>query len=167
MSETEKPIVNLANVPLHALSHGEKFAVQLGRIGPLIGAKKLGCSLHIVPPGKIAFPFHAHHVNEEMFLVLQGNGTYRCGTETFAICEGDVIAAPPGDGSCAHQIINSGSENMRYLAFSTRLDPEVVEYPDSNKFAVSSMVPENEGPWAARVRHIGRPGTSLDYWDGE
>ena len=40
-----------------------------------IGAQKLGCQLHVVPAGKKAFPRHAHHVNEEMFFVLSGEGT--------------------------------------------------------------------------------------------
>ena len=49
-----KPVINIAEIPLRSLTHGEGFAAQLGRIGPLIGAKKLGCQLHIVPPGKKA-----------------------------------------------------------------------------------------------------------------
>jgi uncharacterized cupin superfamily protein len=167
MSNSKMPIVNLADVPLRDLAHGEHFSAQLGRIGPLIGAKKLGCQLHIVPAGKKAFPFHAHHANEEMFLILEGEGICRFGAETYPVRAGDVIAAPAGDASVAHQIINSGAQELRYLCFSTRLDPDVVEYPDSGKLAVASMVPEDTGLRGARIAHIGRPGTSLDYWDGE
>ena len=94
-----KPVVNLADVPLREGGNGKQFAAKLGRIGALIGATKLGCQLHIVPPGKKAFPRHAHHVNEEMFFVLSGQGTYRLGEETYPIREGDVISAPAGDAS--------------------------------------------------------------------
>jgi uncharacterized cupin superfamily protein len=162
-----KPIINLADVPMRDMEHGNSFSAKLGRIGPLIGARKLGCQLHVVPPGKKAFPRHAHHVNEEMFLILDGEGTYRSGEQTWPIRKNDVIAAPPGDGSTAHQIVNSGRTELRYLAFSTRHDPDVVEYPDSGKFAVASMIPEDKGLMGARVRYVGRQETSLDYWDGE
>jgi uncharacterized cupin superfamily protein len=162
-----KPIINVADVPLREMSQGESFGASLGRIGALIGAKKLGCQLHIVPPGKKAFPRHAHHVNEEMFFILSGEGTYRAGNETYEIRAGDVISAPPGNGDTAHQIVNASADELRYLAFSTRLDPEVVEYPDSGKFAVASMVPEDKGIMGARIAYIGRVDTSLDYWEGE
>jgi uncharacterized cupin superfamily protein len=162
-----KPIVNIADVPLRDGGNGGKFEAKLGRIGSLIGAQKLGCQLHIVPAGKKAFPRHAHHVNEEMFLVLAGEGTYRVGDETYPIREGDVIGAPPGDASTAHQIANTGTGELRYLAFSTRLDPDVVEYPDSNKFAVASMVPPDKGLIAAKLVYIGRREGSLGYFDGE
>jgi uncharacterized cupin superfamily protein len=162
-----KPIINIADVALRDMAHGEAFSAKLGRIGPMIGAKKLGCQLHVVPAGKKAFPRHAHHVNEEMFLILEGEGTYRMGGDSWPIRKDDVISAPPGDGSTAHQIVNTGKTEMRYLAFSTRLDPDVVEYPDSGKFGVASMVPEDKGLLGAKVKFIGRQEDSIDYWDGE
>jgi len=163
-----RSIVNLADVPLRDFGNGHAFAAKLGRVGPLIGARKLGCQLHIVPTGRKAFPRHAHHANEEMFFILSGDGTYRAGAESFPIRANDVIAAPAGDGETAHQIINTGGGELRYLAFSTRNDPDVVEYPDSGKFAVASMIADDKGLLGARVRFIGRmEGQSLGYFDGE
>jgi uncharacterized cupin superfamily protein len=102
-----------------------------------------------------------------MFFVLSGQGAYRLGEETYPIREGDVIGAPAGDASTAHQIVNTGATELRYLGFSTRLDPDVVEYPDSNKFAVASMVPADKGLMAAKLAYIGRREGSLGYFDGE
>ena len=164
---TTRPIVNIADVPLRDGGNGKQFAAKLGRIGGLIGSQKLGCQLHVVAVGQKAFPRHAHHVNEEMFFILMGEGTYRVGEETYPIREGDVISAPPGDATTAHQIVNTGAGELRYLAFSTRLDPDVVEYPDSKKFAVASMVPPDKGLASAKLMYIGRRETSLDYFDGE
>lgn len=162
-----KHAINLDDVPLREAGHGESFAARLGRIGPMIGAKKLGCQLHIVPPGKKAFPRHAHHSNEEMFFIVSGEGACRIGDEAFPVRAGDVISAPAGDGSTAHQIVNTSARELRYLAFSTRLDPDVVEYPDSGKISVASMIPEDGGLRSARVSHIWRPGSAIDYYDGE
>jgi uncharacterized cupin superfamily protein len=162
-----KPVVNIADVLLREGGNGQQFFAWLGRIGFMIGANKLGCQLHIVPAGKKAFPRHAHHVNEEMFFVLSGEGTYRLGDETYPIRASDVISAPAGDASTAHQIVNTGSAELRYLAFSTRLDPDVVEYPDSNKFAVASMIPPDKGLMGAQLAYVGRREDSLGYFDGE
>ena len=38
----------------------------------------------------------------------------------------------------AHQIINTGSVPMRYLALSNVVDIETCQYPDSNKINISA-----------------------------
>jgi uncharacterized cupin superfamily protein len=167
MSSSTKPVVNIDDVPLMDRSHGEKFVLQWGRIGPLIGAKALGCALHVVAPGKRAFPFHAHHANEEMFFVLSGIGEYRYGDNTYPIRAGDLLAAPAGGPEVAHQIINTGDNELRYLGISTMLTPEAVDYPDSGKFAVWSRPDPSGDLRKAGLRYIGRRDTTLDYWDGE
>lgn len=158
-----KPIVNLDDVKLDRFGNGGTFEVLDGPVGQQIGARQIGCSIAVVAPGKRAFPFHCHHVNEEMVVVLEGSGTVRIGSEEHAIRKGDVIAFPAGGAATAHQIINTSSAELRYLAFSTMIPTEVVEYPDSKKFAVS--VGEDPEKRAFHLR--GRLGPSLDYWDGE
>jgi uncharacterized cupin superfamily protein len=167
MTTPPKPVVNIADVPLLDRGHGEKFALKWGRIGPLVGAKGLGCALHVVPAGKRAFPYHAHHSNDEMFFILSGTGEYRFGETTYPIKAGDMLGAPPGGPEVAHQIINTGADEMRYLGFSTMLSPEAVDYPDSGKFAVWSRPDPSGDPRKAGLRYIGRRDTTLDYWDGE
>lgn len=164
---SNSPILNLSDVPLRENGNGGKFEAQLGRIGGKIGAQKLGCMLHIVKPGKTAFPYHAHHVNEEMYLVLEGEGTYRLGDKSYTVKKGDILAAPSGDDSTAHQLSNTGNEDLHYLCFSTKQDPDVVEYPDSGKFAVGSIMDQDKGMLSARLAYIGRKENSLDYFDGE
>ena len=171
-----KPIVNIADVELRRIGHGanppggknapEKFQAQLGDIGRRIGAKKLGCNVTVVQPGHRAWPFHNHRVNEEMFVVLDGSGEVRIGSETFPIKKGDVIAHPPGGPDTAHQIVNTSNAELRYLAISTLETPEICDYPDSKKFAVMTFESGPDGKpkfwrFAARDDH------SVDYWDGE
>ena len=162
-----KPVVNIAEVPLRDGGNGEQFVAKLGRVGALIGASKLGCQLHIVPPGKKAFPRHNHHANEEMFFVVSGAGAYRHGDQTYPIRAGDVISAVSGDVSTAHQILNTGEGDLTYLAFSTRLDPDITEYPDSGKFAVASMIPPGGGMMSAKFGYTSRREHPVDYFDGE
>ena len=158
-----KQVMNVADAKLAPVGNGAKFAGEFASLGTLIGARKLGVSLAVVQPGKRAFPKHAHHVNEEMMFILEGAGTYHCGSESAAVKAGDLIAAPPGDGTTAHQIENTSDAPLRYLTFSTKLEPEVVEYPDSGKFGITSFA----GKDRPAVRFLGRKETSLDYYDGE
>lgn len=144
----------------------QRFASRMAPVGAKIGAKLLGYNITSVPPGMRAFPLHNHHVNEEMFFILSGSGELRIGKERQAIRAGDFIANPPGGPETAHQIINTGTEELRYLAVSTLLTPEVVEYPDSGKFAFTLREMQPDGTMRV-LRHVDREGTGLDYWEGE
>ena len=44
--------------------------------------------------------------------------------------------------------------------------PETVEYPDSGKVATYSRQTAADGSMRV-VRQVGRPESSIDYWDGE
>jgi len=162
-----KPIVNLDEVVLRRLSHGDKFEVLEGPISAAAGAKQLGYSIAVVPPGKRAYPFHCHHVNEEMFFVLEGSGVLRLGEAEYPIRKGDVIAAPAGGRETAHQIVNTSSGELRYLMISTMLPTDVIEHPDSDKVAI--FVGGAPGYDADRrtFNYRGRLGPKCDYWEGE
>jgi uncharacterized cupin superfamily protein len=176
MSEQKpaRPVINLDEVaieerPAMFQPKGgavERFGSRVGPIGGRIGARLLGYNITAVLPGKRAFPLHNHHANEEMFFILQGSGELRVGEERWSIRQGDFIASPPGGPEVAHQIINTGTEELRYLAVSTMITPETVEYPDSGKVALLSRQTAADGSMRV-VRHIGRPETSIDYWDAE
>jgi uncharacterized cupin superfamily protein len=161
------PVKSLAAVEMTEWKNGEKFSAKIGSFAKSIGLEKLGCMLTVVAPGKTAFPFHVHHANDEMFVILEGSGEYRFGDKTYPVKAGDVVGAPAGGPAVAHQIINTGKEEMRYLGISTTIWPEAVEYPDSKKFAVFSQ-PHPSGERAkAGLRFIGRREMMINYWDGE
>ena len=136
----------------------ERFdGARVALIGKALGAQKLGYSLIALPPGKRAFPFHNHRSNEEMFYILEGEGTLRFGATTYPVKAGDVIACVPGDESVAHQFVNTGTTELKYLAVSTNLLPDVADYPDSGKFGVLDN----------GFSFIGRKDKQVPYWEGE
>src|SRR5512138_676586 len=126
-------VVNLEELKLEHFTKGDKYESDAVRIGPLVGAKDLGYSYDVVPPGKRSCPFHSHRGEEEMFFVVRGTGTLRYGNETRKIRAGDVICCPTGGPETAHQIINDSSADLRYLSISTMSTAEICEYPDSGK----------------------------------
>jgi len=163
------PILNIDAVEFRSWEHGERFAGKRGDLGRRLGAGKLGYNLTVIPPGKRAYPFHCHRVNEEMFFVLAGQGALRIGGETHAIRPGDVIACPAGGAETAHQIINTaGDAELRLLAVSTNIYPEICEYPDSRKFGIYAEFPKGADGKRENLRFIERnQAGEKEYWEGE
>ncbi|PQA88980.1 cupin domain-containing protein [Hyphococcus luteus] len=161
-----KHVMNIDDAELMDFgSPNGKFKARLGRMGPALGAEKLGVNITIVEPGKRAFPFHVHHAIEEMFYIIDGEGEYRFGAETHPIRKGDLLSAPTGGPERAHQIINTGKDMLKYLAISTMDKMDMVEYPDSGKFAAFSS--EDGSREKARIRYVGRADSAVGYFDGE
>ena len=157
-----RPVINIADLALESWSKGGKYASTDASFGRRIGMTGMGISYNEVPPGKSGCPYHNHHVEDELFIVLEGEGTYRFGAESYPIKAGDVLGAPAGGREVAHQIINTGTTDMRYLALSTLVDVEVCEYPDSGK--VSAVTGRHGEPG---LRKIFRAEQSVDYYDRE
>jgi uncharacterized cupin superfamily protein len=163
----EKPIVNISDADLMDFGSPKgKFKARLGRLGPVLGAEKLGAMLTIIEPGCCAFPFHKHHAIEEMFYIIEGTGEYRYGAKTYKIRPGDLLSAPVGERGEAHQIVNSGDAPLKFLAFSTMDDVDIVEYPDSDKFR-SYSAGEGGDPRNARFNVLTRTGAAADFFEGE
>ena len=65
MGVIDSRVVNLDQLTLEHFANGDRFECNAVRIGPLIGAKDLGYSYDVVPPGKRSCPFHSHRGEEE------------------------------------------------------------------------------------------------------
>jgi uncharacterized cupin superfamily protein len=158
-----KPLMNLDEVVFDDVEENGRYTSSRGGISERIGARVLGYNLTVLPPGKAQCPFHSHHAEEEMFLILEGEGELRFGTARYPIRAHDVIACPTGGPEVAHQIINTGTTPMRYLSLSTLADVEACEYPDSGKVMVRAGRHRSE----RHLRRIFRAEETVDYYDRE
>jgi uncharacterized cupin superfamily protein len=139
-------------------SDPEGYRAGMARFGPSIGASKLGASLYELPPGQSICPYHYEYPDEEWLVVLAGRPTLRHPDGEEELTPDDVVCFPAGaDG--AHKLTNRTGETIRVLMFSTRMEPAVVVYPDSDKIAV----------WPGeRSDHVlVRRSSHVDYYDGE
>jgi uncharacterized cupin superfamily protein len=157
------PILNLADLKLNWLERGSRFKVGLGEINEAIGVHEVGATLHVVPAGKTAWPFHRHHGADELFVVLAGTGTLRFGEERLPIKAGDCIGCPAGGE--AHQIINTSDDELRYIAFANHTRAEVIDYPDSGRIAVDIAHGNDRQPMS--IYSVAGKLTPFDYWEGE
>ena len=78
-----------------------------------------------------------------------------------------MIAAPAGGPETAHQIVNTSDGELRYLAVSTMLEPEVIGYPDSGKFGVFAGAAPGGAKEQRTVSFLGRLSDARDYWEGD
>lgn len=147
---------NLDEVALERQQREPLYDTLCGGVSDGTAASKLGAGYDVLAPGKRSCPYHLHHAQEEMFVILEGKGTLRVAGEMVPVRAGDVVFIPPGP-EYPHQFINTSDAPMRYLSISTQERPELCEYPDSGKVA----------GYVRGLRIIQRPADSLDYWDGE
>ncbi len=157
----KRSVINVADAPTHSAASGESFAYSMTELAGELGARAIGANITRIPPGKAAFPFHHHHANEEHFFVLSGAGVLRHGADVQSVAANDYIVNLAGGSESAHQLINTGNEELVFLAISTTVVPDVCGYPDSGKTAV-------------RTAPFGEPNSrflipdavkdSVDYW---
>lgn len=89
--------------------HGKYF------IGQELGLTGCEVSLNRLPAGK-GMPFvHAHKKNEELYIVLRGNGIFFVDGEEFPIQEGSLVrVAPAGE-----RAFKAGSEDLYFICIQT------------------------------------------------
>jgi uncharacterized cupin superfamily protein len=137
----------------------EPVSVELGRVGRTrrrlsraAGSSSTGLQHAVVQPGKESGPQHCHSVEEEIFVILDGDGVLVLDDDETPVARGHVVSRPAATG-VAH-MFRAGEGGLTYLAYGTREPADVCYYPRSNKIAFRGV-----GVIARLER--------LDYWDGE
>jgi uncharacterized cupin superfamily protein len=149
-------IVNVAD--LEAL---ERDGATVGRRvrypGREAGSVSTGIRYSEVFPGKLSAPPHCHTLEEEIFVVLEGDGQLllwdKGEVEEHAVRTGSVVVRPPAS-EVAHAF-RGGDAGLTLLMYGTREPGEVCYYPRSGKV------------YFIGLGLITRVGEQLDYWEGE
>jgi uncharacterized cupin superfamily protein len=155
--------INLGDIPEESwFSPKGKFGGASKEISVALGRKPHSTDLNErhpfdvevsrLPPGMSVCPYHAHSAQWEFYHVISGNGVVRHQDGTTPIEPGDAFIFEPNQ---AHQLTNSGSQDLVFLTVADNPIGESCYYPDSEKWLVRS--PE---------RKIIRS-DPLDYYDGE
>jgi uncharacterized cupin superfamily protein len=110
------------------------YHAAFARVGPLVGGSRLGLSVYELPPGQSICPYHWES-DEEWLIVLEGRATLRTPDGEQELGPWDTVCFPAGpDG--AHKVTNRTDEPVRVAMASTRKEPAVAGYPDSNKIGI-------------------------------
>lgn len=137
------------------------FRCSRARLSRQAGSERLGLSLWELPPGEAAYPYHYHLTEEELIVVLDGRPSLRMPDGWRELRPGEVVAFLRGEHG-GHQLVNRTEETVRFLAFSTSGEPDVVIYPDSGKLGAFERLAQGGG-----LRAMFRLADTVDYHDGE
>lgn len=153
-------ILNLTSAELEPQSdEPAAYRCAQSRVGPTLGASKMGATIYELAPGTAICPYH-YESEEEWLLVLSGEITLRHPEGEATLKAGDITAFGAGpDG--AHKTTNNGATPARVVMFSTNEPIGYCVYPDSNK--ISFWSDSRDSNDRVRVRR----GQNLDYYDGE
>jgi uncharacterized cupin superfamily protein len=129
------------------------YDAAYARVGPLVGASALGAGVYILVEGQSVCPYH-WETDEEWLLVLEGRPELRTPDGEEQLEPGDLVCFPPGPEG-AHKVANRHAEIARVVILSTKIEPAIAVYPDSNKV----------GAWPPGK--LFRLDDAVDYWEGE
>jgi uncharacterized cupin superfamily protein len=169
-AEAEATTTIVAERPSNIVNLDEARAAEDGggswaELADAAGAVRAGLNWIELPAGRRGPPPHCHSAEEEIFIVLDGEGVLELWPtpgsprlhpdfeyQEHALRAGHVISRPPGT-RIAHSL-RAGSLGLTYLAYGTRDTNDVCYYPRSNKIFWRGV------GLIARVE-------PLDYFDGE
>ena len=156
-------VFNLFDGELDKRRDQEGFSWTARAVGPAIGGREIGASLYELEPGEKSFPYHYEFGAEEWLIVVTGTPTLREPGGERELRPGDTVAFPEGPEG-AHQVLNTGTSLLKYLCFSTMLEPDVAFYPDSEKLSVF----QGGAPGTLEAKMTTIPAhAECDYWEGE
>jgi uncharacterized cupin superfamily protein len=139
----------------------ERDGATVGRrvrdLGKAAGSQRTGLRLSDVLPGKLNAPPHCHSAEEEIFVVLDGEGALLLWEDgdvaEHPVRGGSVVARPAGTG-VAHAF-RAGDGGLTLLMYGTRDPNDICYYPRSRKV------------YFVGVGVVARLGEQLEYWEGE
>ena len=159
----ERPawIVNADDVEAEPFGRGSVSSVNRD-LARAAGSIRTGLNLVTVPAGKLNVPPHCHSVEEELFVVLDGDGELELTptpsawpdavTGSLPVRAGSAVARP-GGSRVAH-CFRAGAGGLTLLSYGTRDPADIAYYPRSDKVNFRGI---------GLIARLER----LDYWDGE
>jgi len=128
------------------------------RIGPMLGSSMVGATIYELPAAQSICPYHYEYGNEEWLIVLVGRPVLRHPEGEDQLEPWDAVCFQVGPAG-AHKLVNRTDEPVRLLMLSTKREPSVAVYPDSDKIGV--------WPGDERDHILVRRESGVEYWDRE
>ena len=125
------------------------YLTAANRFGNEIGARLIGGTVYDLPEGQALCPYHFEYGDEEWLIVVTGNPTVRTPEGESTLEPGDVVCFPPGPQG-AHKVTGPA----RVLMISTKNEPSVAVYPDSDKLGV----------FVGDYKLLVKRDSGVDYW---
>jgi len=150
-------VVNLADVKATHKNEHQAYEYYKKPLVPAREGHQCCIAAYEIPPGKCAYPYHYHTMNEEAFYILSGTGMLTTPQGDRAVSQGDFLFFPTGEQG-AHLLRNtSDTERLVYLDFDTLNPIDVSFYPQTGKIGI----------WGRNTNRVFRISDEVDYYEGE
>jgi uncharacterized cupin superfamily protein len=119
------------------------FDGRARRVGKAAGAVATGLNHVVLSAEQQGAPAHCHSQEEELFVVLEGDGVLELWgrgeqhPEEHPLHSGDVVSRPAGSG-VAHAI-RPGAQGITYLAYGTRESNDMCFYPQTGSVSLRGL----------------------------
>jgi len=152
---------NIVNV--EEVEHERNGAATTAPLATRDRSDQAGLHWERVEPGGTGAPPHCHSEEEEVFVILEGEGVLELWPspraedagvirEDVAVRAGHVVARPPA--TRIGHAFRAGAPGLTMLIYGTRKPNDLTYYPRSSKIGFRGL------GVIGRIEH-------LDYWDGE
>lgn len=139
----ERPptVRNVAELPSREMERDRAKATAWW-IGRALGATTTALNRADIAPGHEAAPLHCHSAEEELFVVLDGDGVLILGgagrdEEEEPVRAGSIVSRPAGSG-VAHAF-RAGDRGMSILMYSDKHSDDMCFYPRTGKVAIRGL----------------------------
>jgi uncharacterized cupin superfamily protein len=106
---------NLHDVEDAAVKHGFSETQMARFAGADLGCERIGLAFEGVKPGARQAFGHRHEQDEEVYVILEGNGRMRLGDDVIEVGPMDAIRVAPG----VMRGFEAGDDGLELLAFGT------------------------------------------------
>jgi uncharacterized cupin superfamily protein len=131
-------IVNIADVPSFEFERGPARS-RARFVARTMGMRRIALNHAELLPGGEAAPPHCHSHEEELFVILDGDGVLLLGAdeEEHPVRAGSIVGRPAGSG-VAHAF-RAGESGMTMLMFSDKHPGDTAYYPRSGKVTLRGL----------------------------
>jgi uncharacterized cupin superfamily protein len=135
-----------AERPPNVVALGDVPSIFDGRVrlmGKAAGAVATGLNHAVLSAAQPGAPAHCHSLEEELFVVLDGDGVLELwgrgeqGPEEHPLRAGDVVSRPAGTG--VSHALRPGAQGIIYLAYGTREPSDMCFYPQSGAVSLRGL----------------------------
>jgi mannose-6-phosphate isomerase-like protein (cupin superfamily) len=102
-------------------------------LGPRLGSEQVAFSWRLMPPdtgGRGSYGHH-HNTQEELYFVISGTLTFKCGDDVFEAGPGTGVRVAPGTPRSVH---NDTDEDVVLVITSVKLDDQSEEVEKTDDF---------------------------------
>lgn len=133
--------VRLADLPAHPYAFEGPIQATMADVGRRLGSDSIGLTIQTVAPGHFSSRRHRHLFQEEILIVMAGQGTLLHGDARIQVGPGEAFCYRPDDSE-VHSFENTGTADLVIWAFGNRFAHEVCLYPDQGVAFVEGLAAE-------------------------